>query len=1404
MKKFLLLLTLPLFSLLPLFATVSLSGSGTASDPYTISSMNEWINFAGDVNHGETYEGKYIVLNKDITVSDSNYKDQNYDADSDPNPIYVGTFYYYNYTRGTYITSNSYNRSALITRARPFKGIFNGQGYTINFTMSYSSGTPFRAPFKCVQDAVITNLNVGGTANCGLGSSSLVALSIGNTVISNCRSSATLEFTGQHSGSLVGTVMTGNLLLKNCLYDGSISKLYSETSGLVGWARPNTGAHVTCENCYFNPSSTPYDKDCFTLVGHTDGAVNRVTIKNSYYSAKIGMYENHNQGTFANSGMCALLGDGWVSSGEKAIPNNRSKNLANAVIIGLDHVYDSGSTPSSDSITVIADKILTASSDYTSSSSSATRFNACPATRVTATGQGSYSGSVSFDYYVADEVFESSDEDLNKDRYGSNPEFKYKICGFKKSGEIYLIETPEDLVNLSRYVNADSGNSCSGKTFRLEYDLDFGGEVEGFNTYNYTSIGFPSITLGSDASCKAGVFAGTFEGNNKTIKGITSLASDKWGGLFAALNGGTIQNLHVKDSRFNFRGDSNGVICGMNGGSWSYTYYSNGAKSATNIINGGTISNCHVHESVYVYTNEKSTNKCGGIVGYLAGTVKSCSSAVHLLTSNSFGNTLTETDYYGGIVGNNEGTVTNCFYYGDDIQAKYCKGSISGNDGGSFSNNLHINNKLAAVGYYDNGNASSKNISGAGFGYRVYPENDFIKITIPDSSSASVYDVFTAIDGMFIFNGVHYMASGKEISFSIDYSGSVAPERLTFGYTYGTNYKDITSNSNGTYTITLPENDVTICAGCKYEGSGNEDDPYIITIIEEFNLFIRRINGGTTDFDSKFIELKNDLDYGNIENAYSVAGCLVEDRERPFKGSFDGKGNSIRGINITKSSSSDSTGYAGLFGILYGTVKNLTLEDFSIACRSYVGAIAGKNNGLIENCQIGGSDNNSQIKAFVNAGGVAGINNGTIKNCRVESSLSLSSLTTDSSILGGIAGCNKGNIEGCFSASSVKASSYVGGIAGINSASLIHCLFREESENSIQASSYKGTIIGCNDENAVLTGNFSIGSAEKSVGKAYGSEDMAGAVTGYRIISSKYNLNPSVITGDVSTYDYDKSLLTFADSDSESDIALVYDSLVYCCPEKTITFTLDSTVLPSTAILQTKTSAGYTSLEADSQGNYSITMPYSNVDFEAFVELTFDSNEGSAVSSQRIVYGEAAAEPASPVKNGWAFEGWYSDQNFSQKFDFSTSLTSNLTLYAKYVGGTSFTAGEDSYSPGHYYATFYNSKYNYKIDDKSSIWYVAKKEDGSLALEKDDGKIINKGNAVILQSTSPSINLYYTEESSSSHYENLLSGTDAEIAAAEEGTYVLSIGKKGGVGFYKWTGKISANRAFLRMETSDE
>jgi uncharacterized repeat protein (TIGR02543 family) len=71
-----------------------------------------------------------------------------------------------------------------------------------------------------------------------------------------------------------------------------------------------------------------------------------------------------------------------------------------------------------------------------------------------------------------------------------------------------------------------------------------------------------------------------------------------------------------------------------------------------------------------------------------------------------------------------------------------------------------------------------------------------------------------------------------------------------------------------------------------------------------------------------------------------------------------------------------------------------------------------------------------------------------------------------------------------------------------------------------------------------------------------------------------------------------------------------------------------------------------------------------------YYNVTFNSNGGSAVPSQRVFVDDLVTEPVTPTRSdGYMFAGWYSNSGLTTTYDFSTPVTKNITLYAKWTPG---------------------------------------------------------------------------------------------------------------------------------------
>ncbi|WIF95203.1 InlB B-repeat-containing protein [Caminicella sporogenes] len=114
-----------------------------------------------------------------------------------------------------------------------------------------------------------------------------------------------------------------------------------------------------------------------------------------------------------------------------------------------------------------------------------------------------------------------------------------------------------------------------------------------------------------------------------------------------------------------------------------------------------------------------------------------------------------------------------------------------------------------------------------------------------------------------------------------------------------------------------------------------------------------------------------------------------------------------------------------------------------------------------------------------------------------------------------------------------------------------------------------------------------------------------------------------------------------------------------------------------------------------------------NVTIDNQYTVNFEENGGSEVSDQIVNYNEKAIEPSVPRRIGYAFGGWYIDEELTTPYDFNTPVTNNITLYAKWISnGESYVVAEPdiiktgSYLEKEFILTLENDSIKQKITNK--------------------------------------------------------------------------------------------------------
>jgi uncharacterized repeat protein (TIGR02543 family) len=126
---------------------------------------------------------------------------------------------------------------------------------------------------------------------------------------------------------------------------------------------------------------------------------------------------------------------------------------------------------------------------------------------------------------------------------------------------------------------------------------------------------------------------------------------------------------------------------------------------------------------------------------------------------------------------------------------------------------------------------------------------------------------------------------------------------------------------------------------------------------------------------------------------------------------------------------------------------------------------------------------------------------------------------------------------------------------------------------------------------------------------------------------------------------------------------------------------------PGTLVASNRTFAGWNTEQASTGTHYNagsshtvtgnITL-YATWSATASVPYTvaFNSGGGSNIPAQTVISGFAASRPVDPTRSGYVFDNWYSDSGLTAVYNFSTPVTGNITLYAKWnaaAPGSSYT-----------------------------------------------------------------------------------------------------------------------------------
>ena len=225
---------------------VTLTGAGTAENPWRITCTEDWNKLVYNVNAGNSYSGQYVQLDVDIDI-----------------------------TRGMGV----YNENP--DSAHPFSGTFLGNNKTITSAITdFIQGV---APFRYIDGATIKDLKVAGAiASSNRHAAALVGFlkGTGNS-IENCV--VTADVSGnEYVGGIVGHALNGSISLSGCAFSGLMTGGSNYMGAFIGW---DDGGTKTATDCLY---LIPVGQSTTNLDLVKEGGT--LTVTNCYKTTEAGTY----------------------------------------------------------------------------------------------------------------------------------------------------------------------------------------------------------------------------------------------------------------------------------------------------------------------------------------------------------------------------------------------------------------------------------------------------------------------------------------------------------------------------------------------------------------------------------------------------------------------------------------------------------------------------------------------------------------------------------------------------------------------------------------------------------------------------------------------------------------------------------------------------------------------------------------------------------------------------------------------------------------------------------------------------------------------------------------------------------------------------------------------------------
>ncbi len=597
---------------------------------------------------------------------------------------------------------------------------------------------------------------------------------------------------------------------------------------------------------------------------------------------------------------------------------------------------------------------------------------------------------------------------------------------------------PFQISNISQLQNVSSDLTAH---YVLINDIDANATIN----WNEGKGFFP---IGTDTN----KFTGFFNGNYYTIFGlhINRSTTDNVG-LFGYMgSGGSVKNVLLVDSHIIGKRFVGGLVGYNSKGTLTNCFVTGVLKGGIfigGIVGGnidGTVTNSCFTGDIS-RTGGYLPSYFGGLIGDNSGTISNC-----YATANVSGN-----QCVGGLIADNSGKVSNCYVNGN-VSGSHPVGGLMGVNSGAVANcnstgNVVGSDQVGGLVGVNSGTVSYSHASGTTKGSRWYLGG------LVGMNNGKVLDCF-AMGNTSGHNGIAGLVGRNEGMVSNchatgnangtgDYNGGLVGYNI--GGTISNSFSTGSVNGNKSIGGLIGWNngivsnshynieEVLINGGNHFTIGGLYNEQYQDWLSNNFILKISDYSSVLVPSGSYFKisnvqGLKDLLGFADVEgykfrlasdiNLSSNPGLYI-----PYIGSieFDGDNHVISNIDLYL----DYFSNIGFIGINQGgNIKNLHVQG-SISGEENVGGLVGYNLGMMSDCST-----EVNVCGYSSVGGLIGYNShATISNCRSTGNVE------GHEWVGGLVGENYCTLSNCFSTGSVNGDIAVGGLVGNNNGPISNC-----------------------------------------------------------------------------------------------------------------------------------------------------------------------------------------------------------------------------------------------------------------------------------------------------------------------------------------------------------------------------